>query len=203
MNIRKASIIDSESVIQMVYTSGPEMYDYLFKTKRNSAIDYMRYEFNTGNGLCGFKNITIGIKENKPVVTGSFFDKKQYNKIALGTIKNLISYYGLMRVIPVVFRILNIERISKEPRKGEIYLANFCVDDNHRGQGIGTFFITENMKKYKEEGYEIFGLDVLINNTRAEKLYSKLGLCVTSIKPFKTKRYGLNIPGSKKMELLL
>lgn len=203
MLIRNATIDDLDTAIALAYGSGPEMYDYLFKTGTSSAQDFMKFEFKSGKGLCGFNNLRLGIVNDMPVVSGSFFDKREYDRIALGTVINLFTYFGPIKAIPVIARIINIERISKAPKKGEIYLANFCVDSSMRSKGIGSEFLTQSIDAYKKEGYQVFGLDVLMSNPRAEKLYSQTGLVITEVKPFKTNRLNLHIPGSKKMEMKL
>ena len=55
------------------------------------------------------------------------------------------------------------------------YIDTLCVDPAFRGQGIGTELIQFAEQYAKENGYERISLVVEQNNTKAQKLYTKLG----------------------------
>ena len=72
-----------------------------------------------------------------------------------------------------------------------------------RGQGNGTALIKNKIASAKATKYKTFSLDVATNNSKAEKLYSKLGFKITEEKVFSGKRVGFDIPNLRKMELTL
>ena len=65
--------------------------------------------------------------------------------------------------------------IDKEADVEDLYIDTLCVDPAFRGQGIGTALIQFAEQYAKENGYERLSLVVEQNNTKAQKLYTKLG----------------------------
>lgn len=203
MEIRRARPSDDLSLVSLIYSAGPELYDYLYKTDQCSAQDYIAYEFLSGRGFCGYPNVTVAIKDREVVGTGCFYDAKQYGRLTLGTALNMFKFYGPIRIWPVLFRSGHIGSVMKKPKPGELYLSNFGVAPSHRSTGVGSALINTRIAVAKAKGYQLFGLDVADTNPRAEQLYRKLGLQMVAFKKFSGKRADMQIPNSKKMELRL
>lgn len=203
MEIRRARPSDDLSLVSLIYSAGPELYDYLYKTGQYSAQDYIAYEFLSGRGFCGYPNVTVAIKDREVVGTGCFYDAKMYGRLTLGTVLNMFGFYGPIRVWPVLFRSGHMGSVMKKPKPGELYLSNFGVAPYHRSAGVGSALINTRVAVAKAKGYQLFGLDVADTNARAEQLYRKLGLQVVAFKKFSGKRAGMQIPNAKKMELRL
>ena len=89
ITIRPAQPDDSGPIAELMYSSGPDIYDYLFKTRKRSAIDFMRHEFRTGIGFCGYKNVTVAVQNDVVVGTGCFYDRARYERLVKGTGKNI------------------------------------------------------------------------------------------------------------------
>jgi len=201
MEIRPATIHDAQSIAPLIYSAGPEIYDFINKTSKYNAQQFIEFEFRTGQGFCGYRNVTVAVQDGQVVATGCFFDGPQHKSLTLGTIINLFRFYGPINVWPVLARAMHTESVMKRPRPGEIYLSNFGVSPQCRGQGIGTTMIQHKLKEAKRNGYTLFGLDVASTNPRAENLYQRLGLSVVKQKQFSGKREGHSVPDSRKMEL--
>ena len=199
MEIRNAKKTDKVNVAALIYSAGPELYDFIYQNNQHTAQDYIAYEFNSGRGFCGYNNVTVAVKNGEVVATGCFYDGKQYDKLLLGTALNMCLFYGF-GVASALLRSSHISSVMKKPKKDELYLANFGVLTTLRGQGIGRTLIESQLATAKQRGYRIFALDVADTNPRAEKLYSSLGLVVTKVKTFSGKREGITVPNSKKME---
>ena len=59
--------------------------------------------------------------------------------------------------------------------------------------------IQHKLSQAREQGYELFGLDVSVANPRGQALYSRLGLKVVKEKSFSNPRAGVS--SARKMEL--
>jgi len=199
MEIRIAKKTDKVNIADLIYSSGPELYDFIYKTDKQTPQEYIAYEFNSGRGFCGYHNITVAVKDAQVVATGSFYDGKYYVKLLLGTALNMCLFYGF-GVTSVLLRSSHINSVMKNPKKDELYLANFGVLASLRGQGIGRALIESQLVSAKQQGYRIFSLDVAHTNPGAEKLYRSIGLLVTKTKTFSGKREGFTVPNYKKME---
>ncbi len=61
-------------------------------------------------------------------------------------------------------------------RCGHICNASYAVFSSHRGQGIGEKLVSHCIRKGKELGFGVLQFNAVVaNNTRALKLYKKLG----------------------------
>ncbi|MGE5451361.1 MAG: GNAT family N-acetyltransferase [Acidobacteriota bacterium] len=203
MEIRRARRTDNLGLVALIYSAGPELYDYLYKTDKSSAQDYITFEFLSGRGFCGYPNVTVALRDRQIVGTGCFYDAARYGRLALGTAWNMFRFYGPIGFWPVLKRSLHIGSVMKKPGPGELYLSNFGVAREHRSTGVGRALINTRLAVAKARGYQRFGLDVADNNPRAEQLYRQLGLQEVEFKQFTGKRKDMHIPNSKKMELRL
>lgn len=65
--------------------------------------------------------------------------------------------------------------IEKEADEEDFYIDTLCINQAFRGQGIGTALIQVVEQYAKENKYERMSLVVEQNNTKAQKLYTRLG----------------------------
>lgn len=201
MEIRQAKATDKGNVVDIVYSSGVEIYDYIFANDRHTAKDFIAYEFNSGRGFCGYNHLTVAILNDEVVGTGTFQDRRQHATYSLGTVFNIYRFYGFLGMFPVLKRAMHA---GLEPKKGELYLSNFGVDRQIRSQGIGSRMIRHKVEWAKTQGYTSFGLDVASNNPRAHALYKRLGLHDVALNRFPHQREGYaTVPDVTKMELAL
>jgi len=200
-NIRIAKIDDSTSIFEMIYSSGPDLYDFLYLSSNKSAKEYIAFEFKSGRGFGGYQNVTVITDGNEILGTGCFYSGKAVKDLISGTIKNIFKFYGVFAGFKIIFRMRHIKLIIKEPLDDELYLSNFGVDKNMRGTGIGRYFLMEKIAEARDQGYRIISLDVSDQNPRAEKLYESLGFELIEIKYF-SKKYP-DVGNAKKMELRL
>jgi ribosomal protein S18 acetylase RimI-like enzyme len=198
MKIRKAQKDDIGNIAELIYSSGPDLYDFIYKTNNRAAIEFIRYEFESGKGFCGYNNVTLAIQNEKIVATGCFFDGLIAGKLTAGTMVNMFKFYGILQIWEVLFRTKHITSVIKNPKKNELYLSNFGVLPEMRGQGIGKKILDTMIEEAKQLNYNFFSLDVADTNPRAEALYKKMGLDVVKFKTFSGKRKGFLVPNAKK-----
>ncbi len=201
LEIRPARPDDRGPIVELMYSAGPEIYDFLYKTRKTGAVDFIRHEFNTGIGFCGYRGVTVAVKDGRVVGTGCFYDKSVYDKMLAGSGKNFFGFFGVLGALPVLWRARHTGSTMKPPKEGELYLANFGVDPALRSQGIGSAMISHKIDEARRQGYRIFGLDVATNNPRGQALYTRLGLEVKKEKQFSGN--DPKVPGCRKMELAL
>ncbi len=201
IEIRPARPDDRGPIAELIYSSGMDIYDYLFKSRTFTALDFIRHEFAAGIGFAGYKNVTVAIKEGRVVGTGCFYDRARYQKLAKGTGQNILDMYGWLGMFPVLMRARRSSSVMKIPKDGELYLANFGVDPTLRSHGIGSKMIQHKIAEARQLGYRSFGLDVSIANPRGQALYEKIGMKNTGEKAFSDPKSG--IANVRKMELSL
>jgi ribosomal protein S18 acetylase RimI-like enzyme len=203
MEIRQANKNDRGSIAEMIYSSGPDIYDFIYKTNNKTALNYINYEFKSGRGFAGYNNVTVAVKDGEVVATGCFYDGNVYNRLAAGSAFNMLIFYGLFSFIPVLKRSLHSMSVMKQPHKNELYLSNFGVNEKLRGQGVGSAVLKNKINEAKQKGYKKFILDVSVNNPKAEALYKRMGMSITKEKKFSGKREGFPCADARQMEMVL
>lgn len=191
------------NIADLMYSAGPELYDFIYKTTKHRAQDFIQFEFESGKGFCGYRNVTVAMVDGKVVATGCFFDGRIYPKLTLATLKNIFRFYGPLNVWPILLRLKHVESVMQQPRKTELYLSNFGVEPVLRSTGIGKAMLEHKIAEARQQQYRIFSLDVADTNPRAQALYERMGLRAGLLKKFSGKRSGIKVPNAIKMELVL
>ena len=203
MKIRPARPDDVDAVVPLMYSSGPELYDFMYAYAPASSLDYIAFEFKSGRGLCGYKNVTVAEVDGQVVATGCFFDGGAYPALLGGGLANLFRYFGVLKAVPALLRARHVNSVIKPPKNDELYLTNFGVHEAGRGMGIGSAMLAEKILQARDEGYRLFSLDVADNNPRAEKLYRRHGMEQVAFKKFSGEHPSISVPSVRKMEMLL
>lgn len=203
MEIRPARPDDRGAIAALMYSAGPELYDFLYQTGRVAAPDFIAHEFASGRGFCGYRNVTVAVVEGEVVATGCFYDGRQHGALMRGTVVNALRFFRLREVAPLLLRSGHVDSVLTHPADDELYLANFGVAPSRRGQGIGEAMLRQQLERARASGYRRFSLDVAVTNPRAEALYRRLGLKVVREKRFTGRRPGVTPPDARKMELVL
>jgi len=198
LEIRTARVDDRGPIAELMFSSSPEMYGYLFQ---HQALDFLRFQFAAGTGISGWPNVTVAVLDGEVVGAGCFYDRDQSQKSGPLMYQNILSFFGESGSPAVLERLGAIRASLKPPREGEIYLSNFGVTPHLRSHGIGSRMLQHHIAAAKAAGYTVFGLGVSKANPRGEALYSQLGFKVTEESEFPVASAG--VPGSRKMELAI
>jgi ribosomal protein S18 acetylase RimI-like enzyme len=89
-----------------------------------------------------------------------------------GTVRDVLSSYGLFRGLP---RLAVLALFERTPREGELVMDGIAVDARHRGGGIGSLLLEQVAAIAAENGCHRIRLDVIDTNPRARALYERHG----------------------------
>lgn len=202
LRFRPAAAADLEQAVPLMYSAGPEGFEYVFTQGRRSALDYLRYAFADGAGMFGHRNHTVVEQDGRVVGIGAFYSGIEYNQLSQGTLQQILRFYNFS-CLPVLRRAMKTTHWMPPPGRRTLYVANLGVAPESRGQGIGARLLHEQMNQARTSRKAKFALDVADNNPRAQQLYEKLGLRVVRQSNFMATRNGMRMPQSRRMELLL
>jgi len=178
LTFRRARPNDVDAAIPLIYSSGPDAFDYAFaRPGRNSAQDFLRYAFVQGGGQFGWRQHWVGERDGDVVAAGTVFGGEVNLGYMLAATRQIIGYFGLGSP-RVIVRGLQLERIICPPPKRTLYLAHLGVTSSQRGEGLGSQLIDHLLQIGRNAGLSMAALDVSVANPRAQALYERFGFSV-------------------------
>ena len=184
MDFIKRSANESDSVktaSHLIYLSGPDIVDFIHGSAEKAQA-FGAFEFLQGSGLSGFVSTIVLVDSSGVIATASLSDRESQQQRFNDSFSNLFKYYGLFRALGVVMRARKLNGFMTMPEEGEIYLSNFAVREDLQGRGVGRAFLDMLIDDARNEGYQIFSLDVSTRNPPAQKLYTSVGMALVETK---------------------
>jgi ribosomal protein S18 acetylase RimI-like enzyme len=200
---RPAISADADAVTALIYSSGPDVCEYIFKDKvKGSAEKFLHFAFQNAGGETGYTNHVCAIYLGKIVGIGAIWSGKNGLAFLLADVKKIISFFGIVKGIGVLIRGLKSEFLIRPPKKNEYAVGHLGIKTELRGKGIGTELIQYLMNKVPLNPNEKIILDVSFINPKAKKLYEKLGFVVTGTQysSLKRKEFAIEVPHHYRME---
>lgn len=199
---RPALAADVTQAVPLIYSAGPEGFEFVFTQGRKRALDYLHYAFADGAGMFGHRNHTVVEVDGQVVGIGAFYSGIEYQKLSQGTLRQILRFYHLS-CPGILRRAMQTTRWMPPPGRRTLYVANLGVSPDFRGRGVGAQLLHEQMQRARGHQKAKLALDVAANNPRAQRLYEKLGLRVVRESDFEAVRNGVFLPRSRRMELML
>lgn len=203
LQFRPATPADVNEAIPLIYASGPDVCEYIFKDlKKGSAEKFLHYAFQKSGGETSYTNHICATIGGKVVGIGAIWSGKDNLKFMLREIRNIFGFYGFFRGIGVLIRGLKSEFLMPPPKSNEYTLGHLGIDASLRGKGVGTLLIQHLMNQVNLNSTEKIILYVSFINPKAQKLYERLGFVVTKTNQSNLKRskLGIEVPGHYRME---
>ena len=88
------------------------------------------------------------------------------------TYKLMTEHYG---TIAGLYRTSLLMLLDSKVAPGDLYLDGLAVAASRQGQGIGTALMTAFEQRARDNGFATVSLEVIDTNTRAKRLYTRLG----------------------------
>ena len=181
---RPAAISDVDAAVPLIYSAGVEAFEYAFTTGKCSAGDFLAFAFKNGGGIFGWSNHTVAVLDQQVVGIVAGYSGREYFRLTFGTTCQIFRRYSLWSHAQVVHHSLQLSALMPRPAWATHYVANFAVSPLHQGLGIGTAMLDDQQKVAVLKGRTSMTLDVSADNPRGQKLYERLGFCVTKENTF-------------------
>ena len=127
ISIRAVEASDAHEASPLIFSSGPAAFTYLFTRSRKDAVPFLRFSFEKGKALFGYRNHAVAVHQGKIVGTISFYTKEDLTRLNLFTALDIANFYGWITGLAVIWRGLRLERFIKPPTRGRLYLAHIGV----------------------------------------------------------------------------
>ncbi|MEM8594053.1 MAG: N-acetyltransferase [Pseudomonadota bacterium] len=183
--IRNARPSDAIAVAELMYSSGPELYDYLYQIGNTSAVDFINYQFPRDANFSSHQWHYVA--EVNGIVAGvvECYDADQYKKMLWPQLKDILTFYPFLSWARLGRRLTHVGSVLSVPKASQTYIANLGIHPDYQGQGIGTQLIQYLEHQSEQLGYRSITLDVALNNPNAQRLYERLGFEVIKEGRFK------------------
>jgi ribosomal protein S18 acetylase RimI-like enzyme len=171
--LRVARPADADVVVPLMHDSSRDLIDATFGRHASTVL---RRDFLRGRGIFGYRNQIVGVRPDGAVLaTLTAYPGRRYRRLALHTLYSTVPL-GPVPLAGVVRRTMALSALFAPPVRDGLFLANVCVAAEHRGQGYGSLLLRQVTAAYRPRVIE---LDVSFTNTRAQRLYERLGYRVT------------------------
>lgn len=203
ITFRQAEARDADAAVALIYASGPDAFNYVLTTRRQTPQQFLRMAFIDGAGEFGAANHVVGVVDGQVVAAGAGWGADRSRAFTLAAARQFARHYGVAAAVPVIARGLQAETIMPPPKGDEYYVGHLGVAPSLRGRGIGEalvqFLLRPELRPNLSQGRAMAVLDVSEKNQRAEALYRRLGFTVTKERPSALRNnYGF-VPGHKRM----
>ena len=176
IDIRPAGAQDQQAAVPLIYSSGPEAFDYVFNQASMHALQFLEAAFVTGRGLFGYQNHWVAEADGQVVAAVSFYSAAEYNRYSMQVLGQVLRLYPLTAWWPVLSRSLQTKRWMPPPGRYMEYVANFGVAESMRGRGVGQQMLAYGLERARQRGKSVYALDVADSNPRAQALYERFGM---------------------------
>lgn len=180
VRFRPAMPGDADAAVPLIYSSGPDAFDYVFMTRDGGdALGFLQHCFVDGTGEFGWRNHAVGVIGDRVVAVGAGYGGEATWPFTLAAARQIMGHYGLRRGLGVMVRGLRVESVIRPPEGDMLYLAHLAVLPELRGLGVGRALIDHLIGLARGVGRRRVTLDVATSNPRAEALYQRAGFRVT------------------------
>ena len=208
LQIRTARPTDVDAACALLLAAEPETYDFVYRDTDSEPEEFARYEFLSGRGLGGWRNVTVAEWEGTVVGVGCLYAGaagpalNTYGPLLRGSLLNMLLMYRLS-VGRYMKRAQHLNSIMRKPVGREAYLSSFLVSPQMRGQGLGSSMLRHWVTMARHHGCDTLWLDVSETNSRAQALYLDFGFEIVETRVFSGHREGFPVCNTKTMVLRL
>jgi ribosomal protein S18 acetylase RimI-like enzyme len=178
MKIRPARVEDSQAIAPLVYSSAVDDHDYMLRTTRHSATDFIAFACRENCGIWSYSICSVVDVDGKVAATIASYPWKDAPALILSGFGAMIRFYGFWSGLGVIGRCLKIGlRFKPIPKQG-IYIANLGTSPEYRGKGFATALYEYLHALWKEQGMTQAVIDVADDNHGSRRILDRLGYLI-------------------------
>ncbi len=195
---------DIDAALPLIISSGPEAFAYVFIDRSPAQLEaFLRRAFvASGNEFSAECHLALTDK-GEIVALGALRYAEQTPAFSLRAMAQILCHYQPLAAARTAWRGLRTETIIKPPPKGVAFIYQLAVRPDRQGRGHGRQLIAELLRRAQQQGYRRAGLNVSVDNPRAQALYEQLGFRVLRQTNSALRSNFGYVPGQRYMELAL
>lgn len=175
--LRKPFDNEIDACARLIYTSGPDLYRYIFASQEPEIYDYFKFLCERTGSL--FSKEHIIIEEECDIIRGLIlaYPARDMLKISIrmfGSLPGVIRTGGFTHFIKIMFR-MGLNRYFPRTSNDELFISNIAVFEEYRGKGIGKSLLKKAEDKARENDLKKLSLYVETDNLNAIGFYENFG----------------------------
>jgi ribosomal protein S18 acetylase RimI-like enzyme len=178
LDIRKHS---SQKVAELLYETDRKIFNFFYGNKVNTA-QILEKLVRLGENNLGHEHIYVVTQDERVIGILLYFEGDNHHK--MGELKFLYKNLNLMDAIRFFLIDLKDSLILSYLKKSDFYLSSLAVDEEFRGEGVGSIILDQAINMARQRGCERVVLDVALDNSGARRLYERTGFKVFNKKSF-------------------
>ncbi len=171
LDIKKHS---AHKVAELLYETDRVIFNFFYRNKFNTA-KIVEKLIILGDNSLGYENIYI-VTQNELVIGVLLYSMGTHHK--LGELKFHFQNLNLIDALKFFLIALKDSFILSHLKKCDFYLAGIAVDEEFRGQGVGSLILDKAINIARKKGCKRVVLDVSLDNIGAKRLYENTGFKV-------------------------
>ena len=191
--LRKPNDDEIDACASLIFTSGPDLYRYIFATREPIAC--IRFFYERTGSILSKANILVEVEDGHIRGLILTYPAKDMVKISIRMLKTIP---GLMRIcgfeqFSKIMLGMGLNRYFPGTSHDELFISNLAVLEEYRGKGIGFTLLQKAEDMALANNLRKLSLYVEIDNSNAIRIYEKYGFIKEkeSILPEKYHRHNL------------
>jgi ribosomal protein S18 acetylase RimI-like enzyme len=170
----------SYKVAELLYEKDHTIFNFLYGNKSKSA-NILEKLIVLGENNLGHENIYV-VTKNELVIGVLLYSTGNHSK--LGDLKFHFKNLNIVDALKFLLIELKDSLILSHLKKCDFYMAGIAVNEEFRGQGVGSLILNSGINVAQKMGCKRVVLDVALDNLGAKRLYEKLGFEVFDKKSY-------------------
>lgn len=170
MDIKKHNPL---KVASLIYEADVDSFNFFFGNRENASVKLEKL-VTAGNNSLGFEQIYVVTNDDSHILGVMVYSIGE----KIDKINELRVLYNNFNILDA-FKFIMIDIVDSiflsDLEDDDYYYAIVAVDENSRGQGIGSFILEEGIKLARKKSCKRAVLDVDIENEGALRLYERFG----------------------------
>jgi ribosomal protein S18 acetylase RimI-like enzyme len=164
----------THKVAELLYETDRTIFNFFYQNKANTAL-ILEKLVRVGKNNLGHENIYV-VTQNGVVIGVLLYFKGDHHKFReLKFLFNNLNFIDAFRFFLID---LKDSLILSHLKKCDFYVAGVAVDEEFRGQGVGSVILDKGINMARQRGCERVVLDVSLDNMGAKRLYERIGFKV-------------------------
>ena len=182
ISIRPAEESDVIWGADLMFSSGPGVFSYVFAVTPDRAKEILRQAFAKPNHAFSYEYAQILEVDRQPagIIMGYSGEVKHHAEERIQSV--MATIVPLHRVPRILVNLTDLSRIKQAVEVNQYFVLSLCIADEYRHKGLGTALLQDTELIARDLGCTHICLDLAYTNPHAQSWLTHLGYHITCSK---------------------